>query len=122
MDAKATVKVGPFARGGKSRVPTVATDHDLHPAATVTPVGLSLPALDALFLYGMTSTVTSDGLVDCLVRWGDVVQERFAHLTPLVRNLDNGPENQSRRTPCMRRRVDVAHASGLTVRLASSPP
>jgi len=31
MDAKATVKVGPFARGGKSRIPTIATDHDFHP-------------------------------------------------------------------------------------------
>ena len=28
MDAKATVKVGPFARGGKSRVRTLAADHD----------------------------------------------------------------------------------------------
>ncbi len=28
MDTKATVKVGPFARGGKSRVPTKAADHD----------------------------------------------------------------------------------------------
>ena len=52
MDAKATVKVGPFARGGKSRVPTVAADHDLHPEATVPPGGIALPALDALFLYG----------------------------------------------------------------------
>ena len=38
MDAKASVKVGPFARGGKSRVPTIAADHDFHPDATVTPV------------------------------------------------------------------------------------
>jgi hypothetical protein len=36
MDAKASVKVGPFARGGKSRVPTIAADHDFHPDATVT--------------------------------------------------------------------------------------
>jgi hypothetical protein len=28
MDAKAAVKVGPFARGGKSLVPTKAADHD----------------------------------------------------------------------------------------------
>jgi hypothetical protein len=67
MDAKATGKGGPFARGGKSRVPTVATDHDFPPETTVTPVGISLPALDALFLYGITSKVTSDCLVDCLV-------------------------------------------------------
>jgi len=93
MDAKATVKVGPFARGGKSRVPTVAADHDFHPEATVTPVGIFLPTLDELFLYGITSKVTSDCLVDCLGRWWEVVHDRFAHITTLVINLDNGPEN-----------------------------
>jgi len=39
MDAKATVKVGPFARGGKSRVLTKASDHDFHAQAKVTNVG-----------------------------------------------------------------------------------
>jgi len=32
MDAKATVNIGPFARGGKSRVLTKAADHDFHPS------------------------------------------------------------------------------------------
>ena len=122
MDAKATVKVGPFARGGKSRIPTVAAEHDFHPAATVTPGGLSLPALDALCVYGITSKVTSDCLVDCLLRWWEVVQDRFAHITTLIINLDNGPENHSRRTQFMRRIVDFAHHTGLTVRLAYYPP
>jgi len=54
MDAKATVKVGPFARGGKNRVGTSAADHDFHPTATVTPVGIFLPASDEFFLYGVT--------------------------------------------------------------------
>lgn len=67
MDAKATVKVGPFARGGKSRVPTKAADHDFQPTATVTPVGIFLPAFDAVFFYGVTSKVTSDCLVDRLI-------------------------------------------------------
>ena len=44
MDARATVRVGPFARGGKSRVPTRAADYDFQPEATVTPVGIFLPA------------------------------------------------------------------------------
>jgi len=92
MDAKATVKVGPLARGGKNRVPTVAADHDLPPDATVTPVGISLPALEELFLYGSTSKVPSDCLVACLVRWWEVVHDRCAHLTTLVSNLDHGPE------------------------------
>ena len=59
MDAKAIVKIGPFARGGKSRVPTKAADHDFHPEATVTPVGIFLPAFDEFFCYGVTSKVGS---------------------------------------------------------------
>src|SRR5262249_28801061 len=47
---------------------------------------------------------------------------RFAPMTTLVSNWDNGPENQSRRTQCMRRSVDFAHHTGLTGRLADSPP
>jgi Rhodopirellula transposase DDE domain len=122
IDAKATVKVGPFARGGKNRVPTVAADHDFQPDATVTPVGILLPAFDELFVYAITSKVTSDCLVDCLVRWWEVVRGRFAHITTLVINLDNGPENHSRRTQFMRRLLDFAQHYGLIVRLAYYPP
>ena len=50
------------------------------------------------------------------------MHDRLAHLTTWVINLAKGPEHQSRRTQCMRRMVDVAHATSLTVRLASSPP
>jgi hypothetical protein len=39
-----TVKIGPFARGGKNRVLPKAADHDLKAAATVTPEGI-VPAL-----------------------------------------------------------------------------
>src|ERR671928_76837 len=84
IDAKATVKVGPFARGGKSRIPTAAADHDFQPAAPVTPVGIFLPTLDELFLYGITSKVTSDCVVDCLERWWETARERFGHIRMLV--------------------------------------
>jgi len=50
MDAKATGKVGPFARGGQSRALVAAADHDFQPAATLTPVGLFLPTFDELFV------------------------------------------------------------------------
>ncbi len=122
MDTKATVKVGPFARGGKNRVPTQAADHDFAPEATVTPVGIFLPATDELFLYGVTSKVTSDCLVDRLIQWWEHVRPRFAHITTLLINLDNGPENHSRRTQFMYRLVAFAHTYGLTVRLAYYPP
>jgi len=122
IDAKATVKVGPFARGGKSRVRTSAADHDFQPAATVTPVGIFLPVSDELFLYGVTSKVTSDCLVDRLVDWWETVKERFAHITTLLINLDNGPESHSRRTQFMQRLVAFAQHSRLTIRLAYYPP
>ena len=48
MDAKATVKVGPFARGGKSRTLGAAVEHDCQPVATLTPVGIFLPTWDEL--------------------------------------------------------------------------
>ena len=37
--------------------------------AKVTPVGIFLPAYDELFIYGLTSKVTSDRLIDRLVEW-----------------------------------------------------
>src|SRR5215217_3277292 len=122
MDAKATVKVGPFSRGGKNRVPVAAADHDFQPDATVTPVGILLPALDELFLYAVTSRVTSDCLADCLTWWWERVRERFSHVTTLVINLDNGPENHSHRTQFMHRLVQFAHRYHLTVQLAYYPP
>ena len=122
MDAKATVRVGPFARGGKSRVPTKAADHDFEAAARVTPVGIFLPASDELFLYAVTSKVTSDCLVDRLVDWWETVKERFPRITTLVINLDNGPESHSRRTQFMQRLVEFAQLFHLTIRLAYYPP
>jgi transposase len=122
MDAKAIVKVGPFARGGKSRVPVEATDHDFQPEATVTPVGIFLPTSDELFVYGITSKVTSDCLVDRIAQWWETVRERFAHITTLVINLDNGPENHSRRTQFMQRLVEFVHQYRVRVRLAYYPP
>lgn len=122
MDAKATVKVGPYSRKGRSRVLVAAADHDFQPEATVTPVGLLLPELDELFLYGVTSRVTSDCLADCLTRWWEAVGDRFAHITTLVLNLDNGPENHSHRTQFMHRLVQFARRFRLTIRLAYYPP
>jgi len=122
LDAKATVKVGPFARGGKSRTQTSACDHDFTPAATVTPLGILVPQTDELFVYEVTSKVTSDCLVDCLTQWWETVRGRFAHVSTLVINLDNGPQNHSRRTQFMARLVAFVQRYGISVWLAYYPP
>ena len=82
MDAKATVKVGPFARGGKSRVLTKAADHDFHAQSNGDASG-DFPALPPMnsFSTRVTSKVTSDCLVDRLIDWWETVKERFPHIT-----------------------------------------
>jgi transposase len=122
MDAKASVKVGDFSRGGKKRVRVKAADHDFKPSATVTPVGILVPQCDELFLACVTSKVTSDCLVDVLEQWWQRVRERFEQVKTLVINLDNGPENQSHRTQFLNRLVTFAQTSQLTVKLAYYPP
>jgi Rhodopirellula transposase DDE domain len=122
MDVKATVKVGPFARGGKSRIPTVGADHDFGGVATVAPIGILLPQTGDVFLYTTAGPVTSDCLVDVVTRWWEQVRGSWPTVRRLVLNLDNGPEQNSGRTQFMKRLVEFAAASGLTVELAYYPP
>jgi hypothetical protein len=111
-----------LSRGGKRRVAGAAADHDFTPEATVPPVGLLLPTVAELFVYGVTSQGTSDWLVDRLVQGWEAVRERLAPMTTLVLKLDNGPENHRRRTQLMQRLVAFVQHYHLTVRLGSSPP
>lgn len=122
MDAKATVQIGFFDRGGKNRVPTLAADHDFTPKAKVTPYGIFLPQLDELFLYFTQSKVTSDFIIDRLEEFWQSQQQRFPHVQTLVLNQDNGPENHSRRTQFMKRIVEFSHKYKLNIRLAYYPP
>lgn len=122
IDAKATVKIGPFSRNGKSRLPVKAADHDFKPEAKVTPFGIYLPDLSDLFLYMTTSKVTSDFIVDVLETFWEAVRARFPKVTTLLINVDNGPESHSRRTQWMNRLVAFADQHQLTLQLAYYPP
>jgi transposase len=120
-DAKAQVKIGPFSRGGLSRLSVAGADHDFAPLAVLTPFDIVLPDYDDLFLYFTTSKVTSDFIADTLQLTWPVLQDRF-HPTWLVINADNGPENHSHRTQFIKRMVDFAHNNQVNIRLAYYPP
>jgi hypothetical protein len=122
LDAKASVKVGPFSRKGKNRVKTVACDHDFASSAKVTPYGIFLPEWDELFLYCTTSNVTSDFMVDILEIWWLANAHRFSGVKTLLLNQDNGPDNHSRRTQFMKRIVEFGQRHQLNIRLAYYPP
>jgi hypothetical protein len=121
-DAKAVVKVGEFSRGGQSRVPVRALDHDYEPDSTATPVGLLLPQHDELSIAICTSKVTSDCYVDTLDSWWSENKVRFPTIDMLVLLQDNGPENSGRRTQFLCRMVDFADQHEIDVRLAYYPP
>jgi transposase len=122
IDAKATVHIGPFSRRGRSRTKTKAADHDFKPKATLTPFGIFLPEHDDLWLYMARSKITSDFIADRLEQWWQEVRLRFLRVKTLVINLDNGPENHSRRTQFLKRIVAFARKHGLVVQLAYYPP
>lgn len=122
LDAKATLNIGPFSRRGQTRVHLLAADHDFKPEDMLTPYGIFLPGLDELYLYFTSSAVTADFIVDCLRDFWAAVRASFPRVTTLLLNLDNGPENHSRRTQFMARLTAFADEFGLTLQLAYYPP
>ena len=122
LDAKATVKIGPFSRGGYSRTGNAGADHDFEPTGQLTPFGIFVPEYDELDLYFTHSKVSSDFIADVLDQWWQRSKERFGELRQLLLDLDNGPENHSRRTQFLYRMVKFAQQHQVTVQLAYYPP
>jgi transposase len=66
--------------------------------------------------------VTSDFIVDCLQHFWLTQKERFIQVRTLLLNLDNGPENHSRRTQFMQRITAFVDDFLIHVHLAYYPP
>lgn len=77
LDAKATVLIGDYSRGGRSRLVVKAADHDFQPEEKLTPFGIFLPQSHELYLYFTNSKVTSDFIVDCLQHFWLSQKDRF---------------------------------------------
>ena len=114
--------IGPFSRGGRSRLGTEGADHDFRPWGKLTPFGLFLPDTKDLNFYFTDSKVTSDFMVDRLEQWWQRKRAEYPKVDTLLLDLDNGPENQSRRSQFIYRIVLFAQATQLKVVLAYYPP
>lgn len=69
-----------------------------------------------------TSFETSDFITDCLQLWWNSNKSRFSHIRQIVIDLDNGPQNSSRRTQFMKRMVEFADKNDLEIVLVYYPP
>jgi len=121
LDTKAVVNIGQFSRGGKSRHPCKAYDHDFAPDEKLTPFGILLPQSGESYLWFATSKVTADFMVDRLEEVWPKLKDQYRPHT-LVINADNGPECSGSRTQWLKRLVEFGASAGVTIQLAYYPP
>lgn len=71
VDTKATVHVGEYSRGGRSRgvVAVKALDHDMCPKEKLFPGGILEPVTGRSFLFFGTNCKTSDFMVYGIFLW-----------------------------------------------------
>jgi hypothetical protein len=123
MDCKATVNIGEYSRGGKTRADNRAADHDMGCQEKYTPFGIVNEDTGELHVTFGSSAKTSDFIVDALQSWWEQrpVQER--EVISLVQiKADNGPESNGRRTQFLLRMVQFADTIGKPIQLLYYPP
>jgi hypothetical protein len=122
LAAKAAVQIGQFSRGGPSRTGNQGADHDCGADGPLTPFGILVPEYEERDLCFTHSKVTRDFRVDALEEWWQRNRNRWAEIRERVVDLDNGPENHSRRTQFLHRLVRFAWKYQLGVPWAYYPP
>ena len=110
VDTKATVNLGEYSRGGKSRglEAVKALDHDLASKAKLIPGGILEPVSGQSFVFFGTSHKTSDFMGDGLEAGWAQRKPALSDIRTLVINSDNGPECSARRTQYLQRLVEFA--------------
>jgi hypothetical protein len=123
IDCKATVNIGDYSRGGKTRGDDRAADHDMGCEEKYTPFGIVDEDGGALYLTFGSSFKTSDFIADSLMGWWENIpaheQAAIAHIQIKV---DNGPESSGVRTQFLKRLVDFVDHTRKIVQLLYYPP
>lgn len=124
VDTKATVHVGEYSRGGRSRgtKPVEAWDHDMRPKEKLVPGGILDVSTGSTHLFFTNSNKTSDFMADGLLNWWKERKVSMSGIERLIINMDNGPECSGRRTQFLHRMVEFADTTQLEVRLVYYPP
>jgi hypothetical protein len=123
IDCKATVNIGDYSRGGKTRGDARAADHDMGGDEKYTPFGIVDEDAGALHLTFGNSFKTSDFVVDSLMNWWEntPAHERIT-IAHIQIKVDNGPESSGVRTQFLKRMVDFADHTSKSVQLLYYPP
>jgi len=124
IDAKAKVNVWNLDRWWKNRTqnPLIADDHDTDIKAKLVPFWIKEVCTWEVSFYYWKSKETSDFVVDCLDKWISTNIKNKKHITELVINLDNGPDQRSNRTQFIKRIVELSKKFNVNIHLAYYPP
>ena len=99
IDCKATVKLGEFSRGGRTRGDNRASDHDMGCEEQYIPCGIVDEASAALALTFGSSYNTSQFIVDVIeAKWKTIEEQDKAETRLIQIKMDNGPESSGNRT------------------------
>jgi len=123
MDCKATVNIGHYSRGGKTRGDCQAADHDMGCTEKYTPFGIvDEDSADLHIAFG-SSAKTSDFIVDSLqAYWARLPSQDRDDIDLVQIKADNGPESNGRRTQFLKRMVAFADHIGKPIQLLYYPP
>ena len=123
IDCKATVNIGNYSRGGKTRGDASAADHDMSCEEKYTPFGIVDEDAGALNLTFGGSFKTSDFVVDSLMAWWEntPAHER-ATIAHIQIKVDNGPESSGVRTQFLKRMVEFVDYTSKSIQLLYYPP
>lgn len=123
IDCKATVKIGDYSRGGKTRGDNQAADHDMGCNEKYTPFGILDEDSGKTHIAFGSSAKTSDFIVDSLVSWWDQMPEEERDAISMLQiKADNGPESSSQRTQFLKRMVEFTDYTNTPVQLLYYPP
>ena len=123
MDAKATVNMGEYSRGGKTRGVNKASDHDMGCEEKYVPFGILDEDSAQLHINFGSSYKTSDLVVDSLQQcWQNLTPQEQQEIDLLQIKVDNGPENSGVRTQFLNRMVSFADQIATPIQLLYYPP
>ncbi len=123
MDCKATVNIGEYSRGGKTRGDNQANDHDMGCTEKYIPCGIVDEDSGQLHINFGSSYKTSDFIVDSLISWWNTVTpEQRIHTELIQIKVDNGPESSGMRTQFLNRMVEFVDKIKTPIQLLYYPP
>jgi transposase len=123
LDCKATVKLGPFSRGGQTRGEYRASAHDFGSLEQYVPGGILDEDTAQLWVTFGSSAKTSDFIVDTLAAWWQRLSAKEQRAIDCVQlKMDTGPESSGVRTQFLHRMVQLVDTIRKPMQLLYHPP